>query len=73
VKARRLVGERLISVWSTDQAPDPETEPLSWRGVCQDTDAALGRLVDLAHGDPYLKQMVDQGQLEVEVIPEVMS
>lgn len=66
-KGRYLLGERLLSVWiDIDKSPDPTTEPLSYRGMCQDAEKALGRAVDILANDPYLKHI--DAEIEIGVI-----
>lgn len=54
-KGRRLLGERVLSVWiDVDKAPDPDDDPSSYRALTRSVDKALGRATDVLVNDPLI-------------------
>lgn len=68
MKARRLITERVIQVWATAKAPDPDTERMAWASMGDQADAAVDRALGGFTGDPFLQAMEREGKLELVTV-----
>jgi hypothetical protein len=57
-EGRRLLCSRVVDVWiDIDKAPDPDTEPLSYRGLQQQIEEAVYRATVGLCNDTFVKHV----------------